>query len=491
MSRTDKDDINLIYVHESSDGSRYITDWSPIPKGIKFPTNTYGSFGMHNVSQTYMGLYRTEGGDFHTSGYVGVGWLKDYTGRTVTDSEGRECAIMIKPRFESMDPWSMLSKVLSDKEYDDYIKENGPFYTFEISQKLIPVPATEKGGEMLAALSFLKACERICRKSLSKKMSFEENNFNGKVVGNIQVSKQIKHNVVAGREDRIYCRYPIFTVDTLENRILKAALKEAHKILQAHHNRSAELMKINAYCSNALKSVTTVKIVKSDFNKVDVTGCNAHYKNVIQLAKVILFNEGISDLYNERKEGTRMVIPYTINMERLFEFYVRSIIKDSLNGKKEEYALDEYRNNNINPLNVIGNNEEKTGLYIMENYIPDIAIYEMHDDEKRYVAVFDVKYQHSTNKAYSSTVRHNSHQLLFYMLLLNVNTCGFIFPKEDKAKECGDGVQLQIQKGNRIIDQDENGGYYTQWLIDIEDEKKSRNFADRVVTYLRKIKQND
>ena len=33
--------------------------------------------------------------------------------------------------------------------------------------------------------------------------------------------------------------------------------------------------------------------------------------------------------------------------------------------------LDEYRNNNINPLNVIGNNEEKNGLYIMRNNIQE------------------------------------------------------------------------------------------------------------------------
>lgn len=47
-------------------------------------------------------------------------------------------------------------------------------------------------------------------------MAFKEENFNGKVVGNIQVSKHIKTNITQGREDRVFCRYPVFTVDTLE-----------------------------------------------------------------------------------------------------------------------------------------------------------------------------------------------------------------------------------------------------------------------------------
>ena len=483
-------EIKLIY--KSSVDGEHIKDWSPLPKGLRLPSKTYASIGMNNVSSEYMGLYMTERNEYHTSGIVGVGWLKRYDGKTVVDEiTGQECAIMIKPRFSSMDPWSMLSKVLADKEYDDYVRECGEFYTFDTTQKLIPIPASENGGELLAALSFLKACERVCRRNLCRTMSFKEENFNGKVVGNINVAKHIKHNVISGREDRVYCRYPIFTIDTLENRIMKAALIKAHRIIQVNHNRSTEIQKIYSYCASSLKMVSNVKIIRSDFSKVKTTGCNAHYKNIMKLSHVILFNEGIYNLYNDSVEDTRLVIPYTINMEKLFEFYVRSIMKDYFRNDTDcIYKLDQYRNSR-NALNVFGENTDSKRLYIMDSYIPDIAIYEENGTIKRYVAVFDVKYQHSTSKAYASTVRHNSHQLLFYMLLLNVNTCGFIFPKEDNAIECDDGTKLNIQNGNRIINSGDNDGYYTQWLIDLGEEKKQKVFASRMIEYIKKIDKKE
>ena len=480
-------EVKLFY--ESSTEEGYIKDWKALPKDIKLPSQTYASPGMNNVSSTFMGLYKTEGNDYHTSGFVGVGWLKDYKGNIVTDPDtGAECAIMIKPRFPKMDPWEMLTKVLADEEYDEYVKQQGELYTFDASQKLIPVKAAVTGGEMLASLSFLKSCEKICRRHLCRMMSFEENNFNGKIIGNIQVSKHIKYNVVIGREDRIYCRYPLFTIDTIENRILKAALKKAHIIIQNTLKRNGEIQKIYNYCNNVLKMVSTVNIVRSDFNRVKTTGCNSHYKNILKLAYIILFNEGVSDLHNEETSKVSLVIPYTINMESLFEFYVRSIIKDYFKkSNNERYHLDEYRYQSDNSLNVLDEDYSANNLYIMDKYIPDIAIYENVDDKKKYVAVFDVKYQHSTKKAYATTVRHNSHQLLFYMLLLNVTTCGFIFPKEEKSLEISDGVKLCVQDGNRIQGNERQSAFYTQWQIDVDEEKKQSGFANRMIEYLKNL----
>lgn len=55
----------------------------------------------------------------------------------------------------------------------------------------------------------------------------------------------------------------------------------------------------------------------------------------------------------------------------------------------------------------------------MNKYVPDIALLK-GDGKKRYIAVFDMKYQNSRNSVYAESRRHNSHQLLFYTLLLNV-----------------------------------------------------------------------
>lgn len=290
-------------------------------------------------------------------------------------------------------------------------------------------------------------------------------------MGNINVSKHIKYNLSVGREDRIYCRYPRFTLDTLENRIVKAALVKSHKIIQSNNNKSNQIHRMFTFCMNSLKTVNTVKIVKSDFLKISVSGCKSNYKTIIDLAETILFNEGIYDLFDKNiKESYRYVIPYTINMEHLFEFYVRTIIKNKFKEEyKSVYKLDKYRTKNKNPLKVF-DSSLKQSVYLMNSYIPDIAIYRGNDDSKTYIAVFDVKYQHSNNKAYASSVRHNSHQLLFYALLLNVDLCGFIFPDELESKAITEGIPLNILDGNRIKTKEDKPIYYTQWLIDLSDE---------------------
>ena len=195
-------------------------------------------------------------------------------------------------------------------------------------------------------------------------------------------------------------------------------------------------------------------------------------------------NEGVADLYNPEIDGVKMVIPYTINMEKLFEFYVRSQIKEYLNRNGNlGFRLDDYRTNRNNPLKVLKTESEIKNIYIMQNYLPDIAIYRDGDGGKKYVAVFDVKYQYSTSKAVYSTVRDNSHQLLFYALLLNVTTCGFIFPKVRAASDIQEGIPLYIQDGSRVESSKDNDVYYTQWQIDVGEENLD-GFSRRMLDYL-------
>lgn len=49
----------------------------------------------------------------------------------------------------------------------------------------------------------------------------ENENLQSKIKGKINISQHIKQNVIPRREDRVYCQYQEYTVDNLENRILK------------------------------------------------------------------------------------------------------------------------------------------------------------------------------------------------------------------------------------------------------------------------------
>lgn len=464
-----------------------LRDWSPdydklIPKG------TAAAKSMIGVVAKEMGLYIDEKGHYHTSGYVGVGWLKDYQGKIVVSSKnGMKTAIKIEPRF-SMDPWEMLVKVLNDPEYELYTSGmEDSFFEIYTGEELIPVPNTESGGELLAALSFVKECEGICKNHLRQAMAFKEENFNGKVVGNIQVSKHIKKNISQAREDRIFCRYPVFTVDTLENRILKSALAKARNIFRNNGIRAREIGNMYKYCENALKVVHSTGVTKSDFSKINTSGFNSHYKPVMELAKVILFGKGVNDLVGKEMEDAKYIIPYTINMESLFEFYIRALIKDYLKRDPDsDIRLDDYRMSQKNPLQTLKEADKKA--YLMNKYVPDIALLKGDGKKERYIAVFDVKYQNSRNSVYAESRRHNSHQLLFYTLLLNVRKCGFIFPMQNTDDESGhiDLYALNIQTGDAM---DSSEREYTQWTSGNNSGSDNR-LVERIMEYVKRDSDN-
>lgn len=298
------------------------------------------------------------------------------------------------------------------------------------------------------------------------------------------MAKHIKQNVSQAREDRIFCKYPIFTVDTLENRIMKAALIKAKKVFRNNGIAVKEIGRIYSYCENSLKAVRTVSISKSDFNRVNTTGFNSCYKRVMGLAKTVLLNTGVNDLIGKETDEIRYVIPYTINMESLFEFYVRAVLKEYLRKDSDSHiVLDEYRMSQKNPLLTLKDSDQQA--YLMNHYVPDIALIDQSDSESKYIAVFDVKYQNSLNTVYSETRRHNSHQLLFYTLLLNVKRCGFIFPKQRKDEKLDDleMYELNIQSGDA---RDTSDREYTQWSAEFTSTSNNR-LAERIVHYVKGI----
>lgn len=462
-----------------------IKDWSS-DSDKKIPKNAYAPFTLDGVTSYNMGLYKDSGSHFRTSGYVGVGWIKDYYGNICRDKDGQKTAIMIQPRFD-LNPWEMLVTVMGDAEYDKYISAKDDFFEIHPEEPFIPVEGGGIGGVFLAMLSFLKECERACRKRVKRDMSFHESNLNGHVIGNIQVAKHIKYNLTQAREDRIYCRYPVFTVDTIENRIMKCTLKKVRKELRSKRFSNEVMNRLLNYCEASLKDVKDIKISRSDFNRISVTGFNSYYKKAMDLAKIVLYSGNSNDLTENDGAEQSYVMPYTINMETLFEFYVRTMLKKTL-AKHPDYhlRLDEYRTPKENPLKTIKNGSDEA--YLMPSYIPDIALIDTSDSQERYVAVYDVKYQRSTRAYFKNTRRHNTHQLLFYTLLLNVKECGFIFPtdrKEGVANDEGKGYELNIVEGDAM---DESRREYSQWEVRTEKDDKA-GFAKRMLEYVKRSEE--
>lgn len=413
---------------------RELEDWSQIDKNDSFfaglDTSRGENFGIH--------VYN---GNLWTSGYVGVGRLFGTNGRPLV-THGKEHVVVINSQYK-MDFWLMLEKVMTDDEYDDYLAEleNDGKYLFKIfyDQPVIRLTQDQNcDADILYALSFVNLCYSLCKKGIKRKMIHKEENFTSKVRGKIDIQNNIRKNTCNGRNDRFCCKYIDFTADTIENRILKAALVRCKNIIEQKFKMDSAIVGRLYYCMNALRSVKLVPIRNRDFNGVSVKGLYTYYKPLIQQAKCILSQKYLSYIAEDGQTVSRSVytIPYMINMEAVFEFYVRAVFHENLDADK--YYLAKYSERIFLQKGITFNENSQKGIHLISYCIPDIIICDRNT--KKPVMVLDVKYKKDDRPE-----RSDSHQLLSYVLLTGVEKCGFVLPGEQTMlKQMGNNDYMEL-----------------------------------------------
>lgn len=396
-----------------------LKDWSPLPVdediwGQLDLSDPEFNFGIHKYNDRLW-----------TSGFVGVGRLFNKRQKAIT-TDGKEHIVVVSSQY-GMNPWKMLETVMTDDEYEDYLSEldDGEFiFKVFYEQPLIRLAQdVQNDGDLLYAISFINSCYALCKKGLKKALYRQEENYQSKVRGKINVKKNIRENTCRGRNDRFYCQYIDFTEDTLENRILKSTLIKCKEILAARFEIGTEMAQRIAFCLNSFRRVKNVRVKSSDFNVVSASGLYMYYKPLLRQARCIHSQKYFSYAAENGETITKSVytVPYMINMERLFEFYARTVIKRVLDGS--QYYLDSYSKHIFLQSGVARADQAERRVHLMPFCIPDILICKKEDH--RPVLVMDAKY-----KSHAKSVRSDTHQLLAYVLLTKVKRCGFVFPGE-------------------------------------------------------------
>lgn len=401
-----------------------LQDWSKIDE----KDGIWGKVDLLRPENNF-GIHRYNN-NLWTSGQVGIGRIFDKD-RMPIQENGKEHILMITSRY-GLNPWEMLETVLLDDEYDEYINElerDGKFlYRIFYDQSVIKLPkGSDVETEVLFALSYINACYSLCKKGLKKSLIYHEENFTSKLRGKIDVSKNIRHNTSHGRNDKFYCKYLDFTEDTIENRIIKAALIKCQKIIKQKFQDESSVKNKVFYCLNVLKRVKNQSIKNSDYSSVSVGGLYSYYKPVLQQARSILglkFQSYLEGMQEDTRDYV-YTIPYIINMETLFEYYARTKLKHAL--KTTEYRVEKYSKKYYLQKGVSATEEAERGTHLMPFCIPDIIVYKGDNP----MLVIDAKY-----KPNERSDRSDSHQLLAYVLLTGVDRCGFVLPgKETQIKE--------------------------------------------------------
>lgn len=344
-------------------------------------------------------------------------------------------------------------------------------------------------------LRFVSLAKELCRRTLKKQSSPVEENLTGKIKGRILLNKQIKYNLVRGQFQKTYCSYNRLQNNTTENRIIKYTL-----YLCSRSPLAETLSDDLTFCQRALADVPLQKCSLSDFTGLKSNGAFRQYRETLALARRILGKfyldyEAATDGSNQTEKGSAKFCsrlsaetdPYFINMDLLFEYYCRAIFRKAVNqfneakrkensgeqaaqkaseasgGKKGktkgaakilrlrlEPSIAYGKGIHLFQQKYDGSDSRRLKMFYMPTYIPDILI--TSENEKGNVAPFlvaDAKYSF-VDKSQSDVKRARTHQILFYMNVLNCNYGGLVGFDDTVQDQSSDATRTEGKAEDRI-----------------------------------------
>lgn len=267
--------------------------------GIDFCETNY------ECAPKYLGIHPYT---FCASYFIGAEWLT------------YNHAVVVTPKIPNLDFIEMFVCVL---KFEPAAKYFSKFYAIDFNSKPIKTNVFNHQITPLIVIHFIALLKKITKRGLKKAYVLKDENLQSKIKGKIKISQHIKQNIIPRREYRVYCQYQEYTVDNLENRILKKALIYAESYISnlSCHKSFAILMSsinnIKTYFVDVSENIELHELKSVVNNKIF-----KEYSEGIRIAKMILhkFNYSISDT----KISSDFTPAFWIDMSRLYEVYVYS-----------------------------------------------------------------------------------------------------------------------------------------------------------------------
>lgn len=251
--------------------------------------------------------------------YIGAAWL------TEDNSTEYKNAVVVNSKKigdeGETDFIEMYVRTLQFAPSSEYFSQ---CYGIDLDQPAIECQTLNEQLTPLLIVHYLAVLKKIVSHGLKKDYVIREENLRSKVRGRIMLQNNLQKNIFVQRQDRVFCRFQEYTVDTIENRLLKKALVFSDSFLSrlASQCKSlAELKRIIGQVKNAFVQVSD-NIEVSQIKVLKRNKLFKEYSEAIRLAKMILrrFDYSITKTEMEQKS----VPPFWIDMSRLYEVYVYS-----------------------------------------------------------------------------------------------------------------------------------------------------------------------
>ena len=258
--------------------------------------------------------------------YVGYRWI----------SETEDKYIYVSPKEYKKSKADYLKMLLECMKDTIVSKKLTDTYEIFFNEKWIEINDEQDEITPLLILHFLNVIKNITKKGLKKGYIKLTENISSKIKGKILINDTIRQNHTKNRIDKTICCHQVFTINCIENQIIKTALLQCSRNLLGINNKDiSKLLKQNL---NFFELVDKKEVFESDFSKIKHSPFFKEYKDALNLARMIFKRFGFS-LNSSSLKYKHHIPPFYINMPELFERYVEVLLRkyhpDLIDGNRD------------------------------------------------------------------------------------------------------------------------------------------------------------
>ena len=201
-------------------------------------------------------------------------------------------------------------------------------YGVDMEQPRIKAPELRSVLSPLIVAHFLSVVRELVKRGLKKDYVQREENLK-KVKGRISILHNERLNVLKKRYDKVFCRYQEYSEDTVENRLIKKALRFSQQILQVN-GISKSMFPLQHTIHECLSAFVNVgdQIEVWEVKSIKHHKIFKEYDDAIKLAQMILhrYDYSITNITTAEEEYCPV---FWIDMSMLYEHYVLGLLREA------------------------------------------------------------------------------------------------------------------------------------------------------------------
>ena len=312
--------------------------------------------------------------------------------------------------------------------------------------------------------NFINEVEKILKKGLIYSYINKSENilyFKGK----LDLPNHIKHNII---ENRFFMNFDEFSINSMENCLLKLALEKIKNISSDMENK-AKIYQLLVHFDDIQ---TSGMIPAHLFRKLLIDRKNDFYKKSLDLAKFFLLDESpYSVFYNDEKEITGLFFP----METIYESYIATKLKEVIDNKFSIKIQD----NSYKIFNKceVGKNEVKKNITCFK-LKPDIVL-----ENENEIIILDTKWKELKSPKENEIIynfgisKEDIYQIITYIHVYN-----------SKAKKCNKAYLVypinnneKLPLENDIVFSGENELKVRACFVDLSSEDDTKESLKKIL----------